>query len=115
MDDEPIESLWVRIKRQTNLGNVVVGVCYRTPYQEEVDDNWKKHHICRLMVDLTHPYICWTGDAAGHKQSRGFLECIDGDLLMQVIKKPERRDVQTHRFSTLSSIKSSEANRGNKV
>lgn len=48
VDDEPIESLWIRIKRQTNLGNVVVDVSYRLPHHEEVDDNWKKHHICRF-------------------------------------------------------------------
>jgi len=28
IDDEPGESLWVRISRQTNMGDIVVGVCY---------------------------------------------------------------------------------------
>lgn len=37
MDDEPAQSLWVRITRHANV-NDVVGVCYRPPDQEEVDE-----------------------------------------------------------------------------
>jgi len=29
--DEPAESFWVRIRGPTNVGTVVVGVCYRPP------------------------------------------------------------------------------------
>ena len=29
MGDEPTESLWDRISRQTNMGNIVMAVCYR--------------------------------------------------------------------------------------
>ena len=36
--DVPAESLWVRIKRQTNMVDIVVGVCYRPPKQEEEVD-----------------------------------------------------------------------------
>ena len=36
IDDKPVKSLWVR--RQTNIGDVVVGVCYRLPQQEEEAD-----------------------------------------------------------------------------
>ena len=35
MDDEPPESLWARIRVQTNL-NAVVGVCYKLRGQKEV-------------------------------------------------------------------------------
>ena len=38
MGDEPTESLWVRIKEQNNIGDIVVGVCYRPPDQEEQVD-----------------------------------------------------------------------------
>ena len=27
IDDEPVESWWVRISRQTNMGDLSVGVC----------------------------------------------------------------------------------------
>jgi len=38
-DEEPAESLWVRISWQINLAEVAVGFCYRTPgHEEEVDE-----------------------------------------------------------------------------
>jgi len=37
-DEEGVESLWVRIKRQPHMGDVIVGVCYRPPDQEEEVD-----------------------------------------------------------------------------
>ena len=37
-DEEPAESLWVRISWQINLAEVVVGFCCRPPDQEEEGD-----------------------------------------------------------------------------
>lgn len=34
-DEEPPESLWVRISGQTHMDNIAVGVCYIPPGQEE--------------------------------------------------------------------------------
>ena len=31
MDEEPTESLWVRIKGRAGTGDIIVGVCYRPP------------------------------------------------------------------------------------
>ncbi|GAB0179855.1 hypothetical protein GRJ2_000450800 [Grus japonensis] len=33
MDEEPTESLWVRIKGGAGAGDIIVGVCYRPPDQ----------------------------------------------------------------------------------
>ena len=39
MDDEPTESLCIRIKEQTNTGDIVVAVCCRLPdQQKQVDE-----------------------------------------------------------------------------
>ena len=38
MGDEPAESLWDRISRQMNMGNMVTGVCYKPHDQEEADE-----------------------------------------------------------------------------
>lgn len=48
-DDEPADSLWVGIRRQPMVGEIVVGLCYRPPDQEEEDDakKWKKPHAYR--------------------------------------------------------------------
>jgi len=38
MDEEPTESLWVRNKGSAGTGDVIVGVCYRPPNQEDGAD-----------------------------------------------------------------------------
>lgn len=39
MGDKPTESLWVRIKEQNNMGDLVVGVCHRpSDYEEQADE-----------------------------------------------------------------------------
>ncbi|GAB0205664.1 mitochondrial enolase superfamily member 1 [Grus japonensis] len=43
------------------------------------------------MGDFNHPDICWRDNAAEHKQSRKFLECVDDNFLLQVIEEPTRR------------------------
>ncbi|GAB0205257.1 hypothetical protein GRJ2_002991300 [Grus japonensis] len=99
MDEEPTESLWVRIKGSAGTGDIIVGVCYRPPDQEDRADE----AFCRqigaascsqalvLMENFSHPDICWRGNTAGHKQSRKFLECTDDNVLLQAIEESMRR------------------------
>ena len=85
MDEESTESLWVRIKGRAGTGDIIVGVCYRPPDQEDQADEALYRQIgaasCSqalvLMGDFNHPDICWRDNTAGHKQSRRFLECVD--------------------------------------
>lgn len=75
-DDEPIESLRVRIKLTLNpkgmfsspcMTSIVLGVCYTQPHQEEVDEAYKKPHIHKpvfLWGMLTIPI------SAGREHSR---------------------------------------------
>ena len=82
MDEEPALSLWVMTSGQTNMVDVVVGVCYRPPDQEkEVDgtllrqlEEASRSQALVFMEDFNHPDICWKNHAAGHKQSRRFLD-----------------------------------------
>ncbi|GAB0209793.1 hypothetical protein GRJ2_003445000 [Grus japonensis] len=100
MDEEPTESLWVRIKGSTGTGDIIAGVCYRPPNQEDQVDEALYRQIGAasrsqalvLMGDFNHPDICWRGNTAGHKQSRKFLECTDDNFLLQVTEEPTRRD-----------------------
>lgn len=52
LDEEPAESLWAKMGGQTNIGNIMVVVCYRLSDQEEIheasSDNWKKSQVHRL-------------------------------------------------------------------
>ncbi|GAB0184462.1 hypothetical protein GRJ2_000911500 [Grus japonensis] len=99
MDEEPTGTLWVRIKGRSRTGDTIVGFCYRPPDQEDRADE----ALCRqigaashsqalvLMGDFNHPDTCWRDNTAGHNQSRRFLECVDDNLLLQVIEEPMRR------------------------
>ncbi|GAB0204516.1 hypothetical protein GRJ2_002917200 [Grus japonensis] len=98
MDEEPTESLWVRIKGRAGTWDIIVRVCYRPPNQKYWADEALYRQIGAashsqalvLMGDFNHP-ICWRDNTAGHKQSRRFLECIDDNFLHQVIEEPTRR------------------------
>ncbi|GAB0180661.1 mitochondrial enolase superfamily member 1 [Grus japonensis] len=99
MGEEPTESLWVRIKGSAGAGDIIPGVCYRPPDQGDRADEGLYRQIgvasCSqalvLMGDFSHPDICWRDNAAEHKQSRKFLECVDDNFLLQVIEEPMRR------------------------
>ncbi|XP_075302833.1 uncharacterized protein LOC142365677 isoform X1 [Opisthocomus hoazin] len=98
-DEERVESLWVRIKGQPHVGDVIVGVYYRPPDQEEeVDEAFYRQlqaasqsQALVLMGDLNHPDISWEDHTARHMQSRRLLQSIDDNFLMQVVEEPTRR------------------------
>ncbi|GAB0196057.1 hypothetical protein GRJ2_002071000 [Grus japonensis] len=99
MDEEPTESLWVRIKGRAGAGNIIVGVLYRPSDQGDRADETLYRQIgtasCSqalvLMGDFNHPDICWRDNAAERKQSRKFLECVDDNFLLQATEEPTRR------------------------
>ncbi|GAB0182058.1 hypothetical protein GRJ2_000671100 [Grus japonensis] len=82
------------------MGDIVVGVYYRPPDQdEEVDEAFYRQlevalrQALVLMGDFNHPDICWKGNTARHAQSRRFLQSIDDNFLTQVVEEPTRRDM----------------------
>jgi len=87
MDEEQVESLWARMKGQTNMGDVVVGVYHRPP-QDEIDEAFYRQlkvasqsQAPFLMGDFKHHDICWKGNTARNTQSRKFLQSTDDNLL----------------------------------
>ncbi|GAB0188002.1 hypothetical protein GRJ2_001265500 [Grus japonensis] len=99
MDEEPTESLWVRIKGRAGAGDIIAGVCYRPPDQgDQADEALYRQtgaascsQALVLMGDFNHPDICWRDNTAERKQSRKFLECVDDNFLLQVTEEPTRR------------------------
>ncbi|GAB0202608.1 hypothetical protein GRJ2_002726400 [Grus japonensis] len=99
IDEEPTESLWVRIKGRAGAGDIIAGVCYRPPDQGDGADEALYRQIgaasCSqalvLIGDFNHPDICWRDNAAERKQTRKFLECVDDNFLLQVTEEPMRR------------------------
>jgi len=98
MDEEPMESLWVKIKGRAGTSGITVGVCYRPPDQDKGADEVLYRQIGEasrskalvLMGEFNHPDICWRDNTAGHRQARRFLECVADNFLLQVIEKPMR-------------------------
>ncbi|PKU48697.1 egf-like repeat and discoidin i-like domain-containing protein 3 [Limosa lapponica baueri] len=88
------ESLWVKIRDQSNKGNFVVSVYYRLAVQgEEVDEKFFLQLLeasCLQAMILTgncnHLDICWKNGKANGKQSRKLLECIEEKFLVQVME-----------------------------
>jgi len=98
-EEEGVESLWVRIKGQPHVGDVIVGVYYRPPDQEEqVDEAFYRQlkvdlqlQALVLMGDFSHPGICWEDHTARKAQSRRFLQSIDDNFLMKSVEKPTKK------------------------
>jgi len=99
MDEEPTESLWIRIKGRAGTGDIIVRVCYRLPNQEDQADKALYRQIgaasCSqalvIIGDFSHPSICWRDSTASHKQSWRLRDCTDDVFLLQVTEKPTRK------------------------
>ncbi|GAB0177047.1 mitochondrial enolase superfamily member 1 [Grus japonensis] len=118
MEEEPTESLWVRIKGRAGAGDIIVGVCCRPPDQGDRADEALYRQIGAasrsqalvLVGDFNHPDICWRDNAAGHRQSRKFLECVNDNFLLQVTEEPTRRGamldlILTNKEGTVGDMK----------
>ena len=96
--ENKVESLWVKIRARANKADILVGVCYRPPNQDEDTDGVFYEQLPEaarspalvLMGDFNFPDICWEYNLAQKKQSRRFLECMEDNFLMQMIREPTR-------------------------
>ncbi|RMC20740.1 hypothetical protein DUI87_01592 [Hirundo rustica rustica] len=96
--EDGIECLWVRIKGKANKADILLGVCYRQPNQEEELDNLFYKQLGNvsgssalvLVGDFNLPDICWELNTAEKRQSRKFLECMEDNFLSQLVGEPTR-------------------------
>lgn len=91
---EWVESLWVRIRDGLNKGQLVVGLYYRPPDQENSVDEAFLHQLQEvshsqvlLLVAFNHPDTSWQGNTANCKQCRRLLESVDDNFLVQVVDR----------------------------
>ena len=84
----------VRIKAKANKTDVIVGVCYRPPTQdEEVDKRLYKQlgEVSRsLPLVRVGDFNCWNYNTADREQSQRFLECVGDNFLTQLVREPMR-------------------------
>ncbi|RMC21909.1 hypothetical protein DUI87_02780 [Hirundo rustica rustica] len=98
-NDDEVECLWVRIKGKANKANILLGVRYTPPNQEEEVDNlfYKKLENVSgspalvLVRDFNLADICWECNTAEKRQSRKVSECVEGNFLSQLVREPTRR------------------------
>ncbi|RMC11971.1 hypothetical protein DUI87_11104 [Hirundo rustica rustica] len=84
-----VECLWVRIKGKANKADILLGVCYHPPSQEEEVDNLFHKQLENvsgssalvLVGDFNMPDICWELHTTEKRQSRKFLECMENNFL----------------------------------
>jgi len=97
--EEGVKSLWVRTKGQAHMSDVIVGLYYRPPDQEEeVDEAFHRQLKVAsqsqglvLVGDFNHLDISWEDHTARHMQPRRFLHGISDNFLMQVVEEPAKR------------------------
>ncbi|RMC15084.1 hypothetical protein DUI87_07264 [Hirundo rustica rustica] len=91
--EDGVECLWVRIKGKAKKADILLGVCYRPPNQEEEVDNLFYKQLENvsgssalvLVGDFSLPDICWEHNTAEKRQSRKFLECMEDNILSQLV------------------------------
>ena len=92
--DDRVECLWVRIRGKANKADIMVGVCYRPPNQdEEADEIFSKQlgevsqALALVLVgEFNLPDVC--RNAAERKQSRRFPQCVEENFLTQLVREP---------------------------
>ncbi|GAB0202630.1 hypothetical protein GRJ2_002728600 [Grus japonensis] len=98
--DDKVKCLWVRMRGKANKADILLGVCYRPPNQdEEADEAFYKglaevsQSLALVLVgDFNLPDVCWKYNTAERKQSRRFLECVEDNFLTQLVSEPTRED-----------------------
>jgi len=84
--NDEVDCLWLRIRGKVCWGDILVGFCYGPPNQDEEKDEAFCEQLAEvarspalvLMGDFTFPDICWKYNTAQRKQSRRFLERVEG-------------------------------------
>ncbi|TRZ20521.1 hypothetical protein HGM15179_006655 [Zosterops borbonicus] len=97
-NEDGVECIWVRIKGRANKADILLGVCYCPPNQEEEVDNLfyeqletvSESSALVLVGDFNLPNICWELNTAEKRQSRQFSECMDVNFLLQLVGEPTR-------------------------
>ena len=96
--DDRVGCLWVKIRGNSKKADIMVGVCYRPPNQdEEVNEIFCKQlgevsrSLTLVLVGYSNlPDVCWKYNTAERKQSRKFLECVEDNFLTQLVSDPTR-------------------------
>lgn len=98
VSSDKVECLWTRIRGRSKKADILVGVCYRPPNQDNEGDELfykqladvSKSTALLLVGDFNLLDICWELNTAQKRQSRKFLECTEDNFLHQLVNEPTR-------------------------
>jgi len=96
--DDRVKCLWVRIRKKDIKADVMVGVCYRPPNQEEETGEIFYKQLGEvsqslalvLIGDFDFSDVCRKYNTVERKQSRSFLGCVEDNFLMRLVGEPTR-------------------------
>ena len=98
--EDKVECLWVKMRGKANKTDILLGICYRPPDQDEEADEVFYKRLAEVLQSLALalvgartfnlPDICWKYNTAERKQSRRFLECVEENFLTQLVSEPTR-------------------------
>ncbi|KAF4792047.1 hypothetical protein TURU_124700 [Turdus rufiventris] len=86
-NDDEIKCLWVRIKGNANKADILLGVCYRPPNNEEEVDNLffsQLENVSGSSGDFNLSDIFWELNTAEKRQSKKVLEYVGDNFLSQL-------------------------------
>ncbi|RMB89646.1 hypothetical protein DUI87_33969 [Hirundo rustica rustica] len=98
------------MKGKANKADILLGVCYCPPNQEEEVDNLFYRQLGNvsgssalvLVSDFNLPDICWELNIAEKRQSRKFFECMEDNFLSQLVDE-EKAEVLNAYFASVFS------------
>ncbi|KAJ7428451.1 hypothetical protein WISP_01229 [Willisornis vidua] len=93
-----VECAWTRIRGKANKADILVGVCYSPPNQDDEGDEFfykqladvSRSAVLVLVGDFNLPDMCWELNTAEKRQSRRFLKWIEDNFLLQLVNEPTR-------------------------
>jgi len=96
--DDTVKCLWVKMRGKNNKADILLGVCYRPPSQDEEEYEVFYKRLAEvsqslalvLMESFNLLDICSKYKTAERKQSRRILECVEDNFLTQLVNEPSR-------------------------
>jgi len=93
--DDKVECLWVMTRGKANKADILLGVYYRPPNQDEEADEVFCKRLAEvsqslalvLLGDFNLLDICWKCNTAETNQSRRFLDCVEENFLTQLVSE----------------------------
>ena len=86
------------MRGKANNADILLGICYRPSNQDEEVDEVVYKRLAEvsqslalvLVGDFNLSDVCWKYNTAERKESRKFQECVEDNILRQLVSEPIR-------------------------